>query len=112
MAHYALIDKNNIVVQVINGVDENLIQTDLDGTTVGGSTESWESFYGSLPWFAGLYCRRTSYNGRIRKNYAGIGYTYDSTRDAFIPPQCHNEAVLVEETCLWNCDNETHTTII
>ena len=52
---------------------------------------------------------QTSYNATIRKNYAGIGYTYDATRDAFIPPKCHDEATLDEATCLWNCTNEAHT---
>jgi hypothetical protein len=87
MAHYALLDTNNVVVQVITGVDENIIQTDLDGTAVGGSSEAWESFYESLPWFAGLKCKRTSYNHNIRKQYAGIGFTYDSNADVFIAPQ-------------------------
>lgn len=87
MAHYALIDENNIVRQVITGVDENEIQTDLDGSTVGGSSEAWEDFYSSLPWFAGLTCKRTSYNGKIRKRYAGIGYKYDDVADVFIAPQ-------------------------
>lgn len=87
MAHYALIDQDNLVVHVITGVDENLIQTDLDGTSVGGSSQAWEDFYSSRPWFEGLICKRTSYNGRIRKQYAGIGYTYDSEADVFISPQ-------------------------
>lgn len=87
MAHYALLNENNIVVQVITGVDENVIQTDLDGTQVGGSTEAWETFYASRPEFEGLTCKRTSYHGNIRKNYAGIGYKYDREFDAFIPPQ-------------------------
>ena len=102
MAHYALIDSNNIVVNVITGVDENIIQTDLDGTQVGGSSEAWEEFYGSRPWFEGLYCKRTSYNGNIRKNYAGIGYTYDAGRDAFIPPKPFESWVLNEDTCRWD----------
>ena len=51
---------------------------------------------------------QTSYNATIRKNYAGIGMTYDATRDAFIPPKCHDEAVLDEATCLWNCTNKDH----
>ena len=89
MAHYALIDENNIVVQVITGVDENIIQTDTDGTAVGGSTEAWETFYSSRPWFAGLYCKRTSYNNNIRKQYAGIGFTYDAVNDVFIAPQLY-----------------------
>lgn len=87
MAHYALIDSNNIVVQVITGVDENIIQTDLDGTQVGGTTEAWEEFYSTRPWFEGLTCVRTSYNNNIRKNFAAIGYTYDKQFDAFISPQ-------------------------
>jgi hypothetical protein len=87
MAHYALIDSNNIVVQVITGVDENIIQTDSDGNEIGGTTQTWEQFYASLPWFKGLTCKRTSYNGNIRKNFATIGGTYDEAFDAFIPPQ-------------------------
>lgn len=101
MAHYAFINENNEVVNVITGVDENIIQTDIDGTQVGGSSEAWEEFYASRPWFAGLKCKRTSYNGNIRKNYAGIGYTYDEARDAFIPPKPFDSWILNEETCLW-----------
>ena len=86
MAHYALINSNNIVVQVITGVDENVIQTDLDGTQVGGSTVAWERFYESLPHFAGLTCKRTSYNGNIRANFAGIGHKYYPDFDVFIAP--------------------------
>jgi hypothetical protein len=87
MAHYALLDEDNIVVQVITGVDENIIQTNLDGTIVGGSSEAWEAFYESLEWFAGLKCKRTSYNHNIRKQYAGIGFSYDPVADVFIAPQ-------------------------
>ena len=87
MAHYALLDENNIVTQVITGIDENITQTDTDGTQVGGSTEAWETFYSSRPWFAGLYCKRTSYNHNIRKQYAGIGFSYDAINDVFIAPQ-------------------------
>jgi hypothetical protein len=87
MAHYALINKDNIVVNVITGVDENIIQTDIDGTEVGGTSEAWEQFYASRPWFEGLTCKRTSYNGNIRANFAGIGYKYDKDFDVFIPPQ-------------------------
>jgi hypothetical protein len=54
---------------------------------------------------------QTSYNNNIRYNYAGIGYTYDATRDAFISPKCHDEATLDEATCQWNCSNEAHTII-
>jgi len=52
---------------------------------------------------------QTSYNNNIRYNYAGIGMTYDATRDAFISPKCHDEATLDEATCRWNCSNEAHT---
>ena len=87
MAHYALLDENNIVIQVITGVDENIIQTDLDGTQVGGSSEAWEEFYATRPWLNATSCKRTSYNGNIRKQYAGIGYTYDAVNDVFIAPK-------------------------
>jgi hypothetical protein len=87
MAHYALIDSNNTVVQVITGVDENVIQIDTDGTEVGGSSQAWELFYASLPWFEGLTCKRTSYNRNIRGNFASVGYKYDSEFDIFIKPQ-------------------------
>jgi hypothetical protein len=53
---------------------------------------------------------QTSYNANIRFKYAGIGDTYDATRDAFISPKCHIEATLDEATCQWNCSNEAHTT--
>jgi hypothetical protein len=87
MAHYALINSDNIVVQVITGVDENIIQTDTDGTQVGGTSAAWEQFYASRPWFEGLTCKRTSYNGNIRANFASVGYRYDEQFDVFIPIQ-------------------------
>lgn len=87
MAHYAFLNENNIVTEVIVGKDE----TD--------TTHDWEQFYGEI---RNQVCKRTSYNARIRKNYAGIGYTYDPIRDAFIPPQPYPSWVLVEETCQWN----------
>jgi hypothetical protein len=87
MAHYALIDSNNIVVQVITGVDENITQTDSDGNEVGGSSLAWEQFYAAQSQFAGLICKRTSYNGNIRANYAGAGFKYDPDFDVFIAPQ-------------------------
>jgi hypothetical protein len=86
MAHYAFLDSNNIVTEVIVGKDE----TD--------TTYDWEQYYGE---FRGQVCKRTSYHGNIRKNYAGIGYTYDVQRDAFIPPQPFPSWLLNEETCLW-----------
>lgn len=101
MAHYALLDENNIVINVITGVDENITQTDLDGTIVGGSSEAWEQFYATRPWFNSASCKRTSYNGNIRKNYAGIGFTYDEIRDAFIPPKPFPSWILNEDICQW-----------
>ena len=96
MAHYAFLDDNNVVTEVITGIHES-------ETIEGLSTETW---YGN---FRGQVCKRTSYNGNIRKNYAGIGFTYDAARDAFIAPKCHNEAVLDETTCCWTCSNAEHT---
>lgn len=101
MAHYALINKDNIVVQIITGVDENVIQTDIDGTVVGGSSEAWEQFYASQPQFANLTCKRTSYNKNIRANFAGIGYKYDSDFDVFIPPQKYLSWKLNYTTYQW-----------
>jgi hypothetical protein len=99
MAHYALINSDNIVVQVITGVDENIIQTDLDGTQVGGSSEAWEQFYASRPWFEGLTCKRTSYNRNIRGNFASVGGRYDPHFDVFISPQPYPS---------WKLDYTTH----
>jgi hypothetical protein len=88
MAHYAIIENtNNTVIEVRTGVDETVTQTDFDGTQVGGSTEKWEAFYGERLKNNNLYVKRTSYNGNIRKQYAGIGYTYDPDADEFVAPQ-------------------------
>ena len=97
MAHYAFLDENNIVTEVIVGRNEDEV---VDGIS------DWEAAYGE---FRGQVCKRTSYNGNYRKNYAGIGYSYDAERDAFISPKCHSEATLNEDTCLWNCTNAVHT---
>jgi hypothetical protein len=96
MAHYAFLDSNNIVTEVITGKDE------------GEGGIDWEQHYGE---FRGQTCKRTSYNTYagvhsgggtpLRKNYAGVGYTYDATRDAFIPPKFYASWVLNEETCNW-----------
>ena len=88
MAHYAFLDENNVVTEVIVGIDETEFIEDLD-------PETW---YGN---FKSQVCKRTSYNGNIRKNYAGIGYIYDANRDAFIPPKPFNSWILNENTCLW-----------
>lgn len=88
MAHYAFLDENNIVTEVIVGIDETeLIE--------GSEPEIW---YAN---FRGQTCKRTSYKGNIRKNYAGIGFAYDEARDAFIPPQPYESWILNEETCRW-----------
>jgi hypothetical protein len=88
MAHYAFIDSNNIVVKVITGVDETKTQLD-NGVEVGGATEAWEAFYQAQAWHKGLICKRTSYNATngYRKQFAGIGYTFDADADVFVAPQ-------------------------
>jgi len=88
MAHYALIDENGIVVNVITGIDED------DTSTLPEEFNSWEEFYGN---FHNLTCKRTSYNTKgnvhhdngvaFRGNYAEIDGSYDSENDVFIPPQ-------------------------
>lgn len=88
MAHYAFLDKNNIVTEVIVGIDET--------ETIEGLTP--EEWYGN---FRGQVCKRTSYNGNTRFNYAGIGYVYDEKRDAFIAPEPEENLGLNETTCQW-----------
>jgi hypothetical protein len=96
MAHYAFLDANDIVTEVICGKNE------------GEDGVDWEQWYGE---FRGQVCKRTSYNtsggqhpegNPFRKNYAGVGYLYDAKRDAFIPPKPVASWVLNEETCLWD----------
>jgi hypothetical protein len=87
MAYYAFINDANVVVKVISGVDENIIQVDADGNSIGGSTQAWEDFYASQPQNAGLVCKRTSFNNKIRKQFAGIGSIYDAENDIFLSPQ-------------------------
>ena len=74
MAHYAFLDDNNVVTEVIVGKDETEL---IDGL----SPEEW---YGN---FRGKVCKRTSYNNNIRKQYAGVGFTYDAVADVFIAPK-------------------------
>jgi hypothetical protein len=81
MAHYAFLDNNNIVTEVIVGIDETEIIEGLD-------TETW---YAN---FRGQNCKRTSYNNRIRKQYAGIGYKYDADADVFIAPKPYSSWLL------------------
>jgi hypothetical protein len=92
MAHYAFLDENNIVIEVIVGVDENELIEGLD-------PETW---YGN---FRGQTCKRTSFNNKIRFNYAGIGYFYDELKDAFIPPKPGDNFVFDETTCTWISTN-------
>jgi hypothetical protein len=87
MAHYAFIT-DGIVTEVITGIHET-------ETIEGLDTESW---YGN---FRGQLCKRTSYNNNIRFNYAGIGYSYDEGRDAFIAPEPDGNLGLDEATCRW-----------
>ena len=80
MSHFAKINSSNIVTEVI------VAEQDFINSGAVGDSFLWV---------------QTSYNGNFRKNYAGIGMTYDKTRDAFIPPQPYPSWTLVEETCLW-----------
>jgi hypothetical protein len=84
MAHYAFLDENNIVTEVITGIDETELIEGLD-------TETW---YGN---FRGQVCKRTSYNNNIRKRYAGIGFSYDPVADVFITPQPYPSWLLNED---------------
>ena len=96
MAHYAFLDGNSVVTLVIVGKDE------------GENGVDWEQFYADE---IGQTCKRTSYNtyGGVhilggtpfRKNYAGIGFSYDASQDAFIPPKPFASWLLNETTCLW-----------
>jgi len=104
MAHYAFLNMQNIVTEVIVGKDET------DGPI------NWEIHYGNI---REQVCKRTSYNTRggvhseggvpFRKNYAGIGYSYDEVRDAFIPPKPFDSWTLNETTCLWEAPVEYPT---
>jgi hypothetical protein len=98
MAHYAFINDNSIVTEVIVGIDETELIEGLD-------PETW---YGN---FRGQVCKRTSYHGNIRKNYAGVGFTYDSDRDAFIAPEPDNATGFDEETCQWIVPSDEVPTI-
>ena len=90
MSHFAQIDENNIVTQVI------VIEQDVVDTGLFGDPASWiQTSYNTS---AGVHLLGGT---PLRKNYAGIGYTYDNTRDAFIPPKPYSSWVLNEDTCLW-----------
>ena len=100
MAHYAFLDDNNIVTEVIVGIDETELIEGLD-------PETW---YGN---FKKQKCVRTSYNSKIRYNYAGIGYSYDETADAFIAPKpdCGHAELSLNNKYQWICENAEHETL-
>lgn len=92
MAHYAFLDENNIVTEVISGRHE---WEEVDGIT------DWEQAYSDV---RGQACKRTSYSGSIRFNYAGIGYTYDPIDDAFIAPvPCAHAELTLNDLKKWEC---------
>ena len=97
MAHYAFLDNNRVVTEVIVGIDETELIEGLD-------PETW---YGN---FRGQECKRTSYNGNIRYNYAGIGFRYDDVADAFIAPKpnCEHEELYLNDDFQWICNNADH----
>jgi hypothetical protein len=92
MAHYAFLDSNSIVTEVIVGKDEMELIEGLD-------PETW---YGN---YRGQVCKRTSYNGKIRYNYAGVGFSYDADADAFIAPrpECGHKELFLSDRFNWNC---------
>lgn len=94
MAHFARLDQNNVVVDV-NAVHNNEL--------LDNGTESEAKGIAFLTNWSGGYTnwRQTSYNATFRKNYAGVGYTYDAARDAFVPPQPYVSWVLDEQSCQW-----------
>jgi hypothetical protein len=92
MAHWAEIDESNFVVRV----------------TVGDNNEPDEGYQWLMDNLGGTWVK-TSYNGNIRKNYAGIGYTYDATKDAFIAPKPFESWILNKETCRWEAPSPMPT---
>ena len=92
MAHYAFLDETNKVTEVIVGIDETELIEGLD-------PETW---YGN---YREQKCVRTSYNSKIRYNYAGVGYTYDPNADAFIAPrpECGHKELFLNDNFKWNC---------
>jgi len=93
MAHFAEINASNEVLRVVVVANDELLDENGDEQESLGAT-----FCNTL--FGGTW-KQTSYNNNIRKNYAGVGFTYDSTRDAFIPPKPYASWTLNETTCLW-----------
>ncbi len=105
MAHFAKLDDNNIVLEVHVVANAALDSNNEEQSGIDFLT-SWSGGYS--------HWKQTSYNGKFRKNYAGVGYIFDENRDAFIPPKsdCHAQEYLDETTCRWICTNEAHTEII
>ena len=93
MAHFAQLDSNNVVTNVIVVDNSDIVDGNGDESEAIGIQFCSDLLGGT--W------KQTSYNGNIRKNYAAIGYTYDSTKDAFIPPKPFNSWTLNETTCIW-----------
>jgi len=92
MAHYAYLDDNNLVVAVVVGRDETELIDGLDTETYYAQSTNYT-------------VKRTSYHGNIRKNYASVGHSYDSVRDAFIAPEPDNAVGFDEDTCQWIVPN-------
>ena len=94
MAYFAKLDENNVVLEVLAVNNNELLQDGIELEAKGIQfLVDWSGGYTN--W------KQTSYNRRIRKNYAAIGFTYNSARDAFISPQPFASWILNEETCLW-----------
>jgi len=96
MAHFAKLDKDNNVIEVVVVNNIELLTSDGSESEVMGIAFLIRWSYGYSNW------KQTSYNRKIRKNFAGIGYKYDDQRDAFIPPQPYPSWTLNEDTCLWD----------
>ena len=94
MAHFAKLDESNVVIEVHCVHNNELLVNNVESEAQGiAFLVMWSGGY--------PFWKQTSYNGNIRKNYAGIGFVYDEARDAFIPPQPFPSWTLVEETCQW-----------
>ncbi len=102
MAHFAKLDDNNMVIEVLVVNNDALDPSNEESSGIAFLTE-WSGGYSN--W------KQTSYNSTFRKNYCGINWSYDPIRNAFIPPKCHDEAILNTDTCLWDCSNESHNSL-
>jgi hypothetical protein len=93
MSHWAELDQDNKVIRVL----------------VGNNNDPDEGYQWLIDNLGGTWIK-TSYNATIRKNYAGVGFTYDADLDAFISPKlnCHDEETFNSDTCRWECNNEAH----